>query len=416
MQGNKACHVAILHAGAIDKRTARAFGTKGALGQRILRTHHAAIGAARSNAVEARICRQAPVLVIGIVVELPFKSKFAGFKIIAGDHAIARERGFRQVNRGGSLASAGRNRPAVLPFHRHQVRHTSNRAGIAEQKCIPLAIGSIKDASLRNAVIGEEVPSAVTGKQALGAVNNFATALARRPGNREQVVFTVHLLHVRAFLLHIVVAGAGHLVDAHAANLATLAAGLYTARVVVQLHVANLVATAVEHPHGAIVIEEQRRVVVERELHFAPLAAFHVGGFVQMRLARRVRRCQHVEESLVVTDARSPRALAVGILAAIQVLLVVVGERLVGIAHRAPLGQIGALENGHARGKVHGRRHHVVSIVDTDNRGVRAIDVHDRVIDRNGTSNSGRNQGYASQELKASHFLTPLFERTTART
>ena len=68
-------------------------------------------------------------------------------------------------------------------------------------------------------VIGEEIPSAKSGEQALGTVNDFATAFAGRPGNREQVVFAVHLFHVRAFLLHVVVAGAGHLVHAHAAVL-----------------------------------------------------------------------------------------------------------------------------------------------------------------------------------------------------
>ena len=96
----------------------------------------------------------------------------------------------------------------------------------------------------------------------------------------------------------------------NAAELAALTASLHAACVVVQLHVANLVAAAVEHPNGAVVIEEEGRIVIERELHFAPLAAFHVGGFVQMRLACRVGRGQHVEESLVVTDARSPRALS----------------------------------------------------------------------------------------------------------
>ena len=126
------------------------------------------------------------------------------------------------------------------------MRHTANRAGIAEQKCIPLAIGSIKNAALRNTVIREEIPSAESGEQALGTVNDFATAFAGRPGNREQVVFAVHLFHVRAFLLHVVVAGAGHLVHAHAAELAALAAGLHAARIVIELHVANLVAAAVE--------------------------------------------------------------------------------------------------------------------------------------------------------------------------
>ncbi len=176
--------------------------------------------------------------------------------------------------------------------------------------------------------------------------------------------------------------------------------------------------------------------MVERELHFGPLATFHIGGLVQMSFARRVRRGQHVEKSLVVADARCPGALTVGILAAIQillvivgkrlvgithsaptltvgvlaaiqVLLVVVGERLVGITHRAPLGQIRALENRHARRKMHGRRDHVISIVNTDNGRVRAIDIHDRVIDLNGCtihySKSSQNHSRLRHLTKQSH-------------
>ena len=160
------------------------------------------------------------------------------------------------------------------------MRHTSNRAGIAEQEGIPLAIRRIENAALRNTVIGQEISSAKSGEQVLGTIHNFATALACRPGNREQIIFAIDFFHVRTFLLHIVIAGTSHLVHAHAAELAATASGFYAACVVVQLHIANLVATAVEHPDGSIVIEEQRRVVIEGQLHFAPRAGFDIGGFV----------------------------------------------------------------------------------------------------------------------------------------
>ena len=407
LQSNEARHVSILHALAVNKRTARTLRAKGTLCQSVLCIHDTAIRAARGNAEKSRICRQAPVFVIGVMVELPFESKFARFKIVTRDHAVARERRFRQVDCRRGLGAARRHWPTVFPFHRHQVRHTANRAGIAEQKRIPLAIGSIENATLRNTVIREENSSCISAQEVLRTVNHFGTAGTVRPRNREQIVFAVYLFHVRAFLLHDIAALAGRLVHAHAAELTATATSLHAASVVVQLHVANLVATAVEHPHGAIVIKEQRRVMVERELHFGPLATFHIGGLVQMSFARRVRRGQHVEKSLVVADARCPGALTVGILAAIQILLVIVGKRLVGITHSAPLRQIRALENRHARRKVHGRRDHVISIVNTDNGRVRAIDIHDRVIDLNGCtihySKSSQNHSRLRHLTKQSH-------------
>ena len=90
LQRHKTCNIAILHAGAIHKCAARALGAKGTHRKRILCILHTSIGTACSNAVMSRICRQAPVLVVGIMVKLPFQRKLIGIKIVRGHHAITR--------------------------------------------------------------------------------------------------------------------------------------------------------------------------------------------------------------------------------------------------------------------------------------------------------------------------------------
>ena len=206
-------------------------------------------------------------------------------------------------------------------------------------------------------------------------------------------------------MLHIVIARTRHPVHTHATELTALATGLHARSIVVQLHIANLVATAVEHPCGTIVIKKQRRIMVEREFHFGPRAIFHIGGLVKVRLVRGIRRRQDIEKTIAVANARCPRALAISIIA-VQVHLVVVGKRLVDIPHGTPLSQIRTLENRHARCKMHRGRHHVIRIVNADNRGVRTIDIHNRVIDRCGRNSPNRNQssvGHTLEEPKTSH-------------
>ena len=95
------------------------------------------------------------------------------------------------------------------------------------------------------------------------------------------------------------------------------------------------------------------------------------------------------------------------VLASIQIHIVVIGESLVGVAHRTPLGQIRALENRHARGEMHGSGHHVIGVVDADNRGVRTVDIHDRIVDRRCVNGTRTDEGDA-QTFKPSHINAPL--------
>ena len=120
-----------------------------------------------------------------------------------------------------------------------------------------------------------------------------------------------------------------------------------------------------------------------------------------------VGRSQNVEETLVITDARRPGTLTISI-GIVQVHVVIIDERLVGIPHRTPLRKVRALENRHTRRKMHGRCHHIICIIDADNRRVRAIDVQNRVIDRHGKTvhnscRQNRKSGIFCHFTKQSH-------------
>ena len=241
------------------------------------------------------------------MVKLPFQREDCGIKVVRRYHSIARHGRFRQVDCRGCLGTAGGHGPAIFPFHRDQVRQTANRTGVTEQQGIPLVIGRIKNTTLCYTVVGQKVPSAISREQILRTVNNFATTFAGRPRNSKQVILPVHLFHVRAFLLNIVISLrtrlSGHLVDTHAAEFATLAALFDAAGIVVQLHVADLVSAAVKNPGSTVVIEKQRRIVVKRKMNFGPRAIFHIGSLVKVGRHCRIRRSQYIEIAIPITDA-----------------------------------------------------------------------------------------------------------------
>ena len=306
LQRHKTRNVAILHTGTVHKCTARALGAKGAHRKRILCILHAAIGATRGNTVMSRICREAPILVVRIVVELPFQRKGFRIKVIAGNHAIAGNRRIRQVKRSrGLLGSTRRLWPTILPNHGNQVCHTANRTGVTEQQGIPLAIGGVKNTTLGHTIILQKDSATIATQKTLGTVHDFGTACSARPRNGKQVILPINLFHVGAFLLHNVatIAFSRYAVNAHTAECTALAARLHARSIVVQLHIADFVSAAIKNPCRSVIIKEQRRVMVKRQMNFGPWAIFHIGSLVKVGRHCRIRRSQHIEIAIPITDA-----------------------------------------------------------------------------------------------------------------
>jgi hypothetical protein len=143
------------------------------------------------------------MLVVRIVVPLPCQTEYgvarAPLEIVGGHEVAEAALAGRDIQRHRHLAIDAEDGPAVFPSHGHDEGHTAHGAVVLEQVGVPLAVGRVDDAPLRDALVPQDDSAFVRAGDRVGPVDDLRAHVAARPSDVEQVVLPVHLDHLRSF-------------------------------------------------------------------------------------------------------------------------------------------------------------------------------------------------------------------------
>src|SRR5690554_4326892 len=78
-------------------------------------------------------------------------------------------------------------------------------------------------------------------------------------------------------------------------------------------------------------------------------------------------------ESVVVTEAASPRAGTIGIFAILETQQLVISQRIVCITYQTPIHEVIRLHDGEPGTHMHGRATHVIGVTHTHHGNIRDI-------------------------------------------
>ena len=277
--------------------------------------------------------------------------------------------------RNDAIALGAQHWPTINPRTRLDGEHTPHAITVLEHHAIPFSMLAIHDGALTCKVETTQFAlqnhlRVVGTLDVLAAISNLLTTRTW-PGNTEQIVHAIVFDHAATLMQTLRLTSQFQLLAD--------TTRLLTCQVSVQLHQRD-VATAREHIHTVVVIEEQRRVVISRQTAVQFPALGRVVRLEYHRLVRVIVRYEECpERTFVVTQRGGPLSATIH-RALLQVIARRVFDFVKEIRHRLPMHEVLATHNGTTREHMHRCRDQIIIVTHTDDVRVGSVSPDKRIL------------------------------------